>query len=362
MKKLKQILSFTLILTILFSLSISNVSAATVYGNSNSNIKNGGIALKYNGYYYSVSGMPNYNYKHNDWDEDSAPGWTLYSYDIYAKKSPSGKIISTIADNALEAPFLNSQNGYIYYIGLSPNTGEPGVYRIKTDGTNMKRLASITAMSYRGSPSTNLPIIIKDNYIYYCSNCYTVKRMNLNGTNKKTIYKSPTWIDTVSISGSYLYINNITNQSYFPDTKYSVYRVSTNGKSKKCIYASSNYIWDACYSNGYIFYRRYSNGYDYLYRMNSNGSNKKCLIKTTSNIDYCIYNSKVYYTLNRDLSDESERTSLRTCSLSGTNKRILFTDYNFYIRNITGGVVYFEVFNGIGTYNLSTGRLDLPCV
>ena len=93
---------------------------------------------------------------------------------------------------------------------------------------------------------------------------------------------------------------------------------------------------------------------------NAHGSNKKCLIKTTNDIDYCVYNSKIYYTLNRDKYDEFEDTRLRTCSLSGTNKKILFKYSHFYIQAITGGVVYVNTPNGIGTYNLSTGKIDFP--
>ena len=94
--------------------------------------------------------------------------------------------------------------------------------------------------------------------------------------------------------------------------------------------------------------------------MNSNGSNKKCIIRTTSDFDYCIYNNKIYYTINKNEYDESENTYLRTCSLSGGSKRILFKYSHFYIQAITGGVVYVNTPNGIGTYNLSTGKIDFP--
>ena len=90
----------------------------------------------------------------------------------------------------MKLPFLNSKNGYIYYLGMSTSTGEPGVYRIKTNGTNMKRLASINLITYRGSPSEFLPMIIKDNYIYYLDGPRILKRISINGKEKKTIYTS----------------------------------------------------------------------------------------------------------------------------------------------------------------------------
>lgn len=360
MKKIKKILSVLLIIAIL-GISETSISEAATYGSTNSNIKNGGIALKYNDYYYNVSECSNYVYSYDNYD-GTAPGWVIHSYDIYKKKSSSGKIIDIIAENALSIPFLNSRNGYIYYLGMSTTTGKPGVYRVKTDGTSMKRLATVDLTSYRVSPSVFLPMIVKDNYIYYCPDHYSINRISLTGGSKKTIYKSPTWIGFFSLSGSYIYVNNITNRSHFPDTKYSIYRVTTNGSNKKLIYRSVNDIYDAMYYNGYIFYTRYNDGYNYLYRMNSDGSNKKCLIKTTNYIDYCVYNSKIYYTLNRDKYDEFEDTRLRTCSLSGTNKKILFKYSHFYIQAITGNVVYVDTLRGTGTYNLSTEEIDFPCL
>lgn len=360
MKKIKKILSFLLIIALL-GISSTSISDAATYGNTNSNIKNGGIALKYDGYYYSVSSYSNYMYSFDKYNYDGqCPGWVINSYDIYKKKSPSSRIIKIIAENALSTPFFNSKNGYIYYLGMSKYTGKPGVYRVKTDGTSMKRLADLNLTTYRTSPSTFLPMIIKDNYIYYCPDHASINRMTLTGGSKKTIYKSPTWIFSFSLSGSYLYVNNVTNTGYFPDTKCSFYRVTTSGSSKKLIYKTSNSCYDSMYYDGYIFYKTDRNGDSCLYRMNSNGSNKKCIIRTTSNFDYCIYNNKIYYTINKNEYNESENTYLRTCSLSGGSKRILFKYSYFYIQAITGGVVYVDTPNGIGTYNLSTGKIDFP--
>ena len=361
MKKFKKILSFLLTLITFFSITITNVSASTVYGNTNSNIKNGGIAVKYDNYYYNISSYSNDIYSY-DYYDDSAPGWIIHSYNIYKKKSESGTIIKTIVKNALQTPLLNSKNGYIYYLGMSTSTGEPGVYRIKTNGTNMKRLASINLITYRGSPSEFLPMIIKDNYIYYCPDHFSIGRMSLNGTNKKIIYKSPTWISSFSISGSYIYVNNITNASHLPNTKSSIYRVNISGSNKKHIYSSNNSISDALYYNGYIFYTYYNHNsnYTYLYRMQSNGKNKKCLLKTKNYINYSIYNDKIYYTFNKDIYNESEDTCLRTCNLNGSNKDVLFKGTHFYIQAITGKVVYVNTLKGIGTYNINTKKVYFP--
>ena len=154
MKKIKKILSFLLIITLL-GISSTSVSDAATYGNTNSNIKNGGIALKYDGYYYSVSSYSNYMYSFDNYDGNGL-GWVINSYDIYKKKSPSSRIIKIIAENALSTLFFNSKNGYIYYLGMSKYTGKPGVYRVKTDGTSMKRLADLDLTTYRTSPSTFL--------------------------------------------------------------------------------------------------------------------------------------------------------------------------------------------------------------
>ena len=236
---------------------------------------------------------------------------------------------------------------------MSPSTGKPGIYRIKTDGTNMKRLTTIDLTDYRGSPFASLHMTIKDNYIYYSPNNFSINKMYLNGTNKKTIYKSPTWISSFYVSGSYVYINNVTNRSYFPGSSYSIYKVSTSGSSKRCLSSTkSNYISDMIYYNGYIFYI-YSNGnYNYLYRTNSDGKNKKCILKTSSYLNYNIYNNKIYYTCNKDIYDQSEITYLRSCSLSGTNKKILFHDSHFYVILVDEGIVYVSNLSEIKTYKL----------
>lgn len=353
MKNLKKFLSLLLIFVIFLCTNTVNASADTVYGNSNSNIKNGGLALKAGDYYYNVSPFETAEYSY-DFYEDyfGTSGFAkINSCSIFKKKTPQGGIVKTIAKNALRTPFLNYRNGYIYYLGMSTTTGKPGVYRVKTNGTGMKRLADIYLLDYRCSKTTNLPMIIKDNYIYYCPNTDTIKRMSLTGTNKKTIYESPTWINSFSISGNYIYVNNNTHTGYFPDSKESIYRVTTSGSSKKNVYSSQR-ITDAVYYGGYIFYVNY-NG---LYRMNSDGSNKKCIVKTSNYIDYCIYNNKIYYTINRDLDDTSEITYLRCCSLSGSSKTRLYKYNNSFIHSIANGRVYLQNVAGTDIYNIDSRK------
>lgn len=348
MKKMRKVLCFLLSLIVFFSINTMSISASSVYGNTNSNLKNGGTSLKYRSHYYTVSSSPNYKYTYDAYDGDM-PAWVLNSYSIY-KINNDGNRVKTIAKNALSTPYINARSGYIYYIGMSTISGKPGVYKVKTDGTNLKKLSTINTVSYRGSPTVCLPMKIIDNYIYYCSEPNTLNKMSITGNYKKTIYKSySSWIDSFSISRNYIYINNITNTSHFADGRYTICRVSTSGNNKRYIYNSSKSIYNVLYYKGYIFYNKSGTG---LYRMNTDGSNEKCIVPSNSDLYYCIYKDKIYYTLNRDAYDEEENTYLRTCDLNGNYKKTLFYDSHFNINAITGSRVFCSTPTSYLTYNL----------
>ncbi|MCC3869628.1 DUF5050 domain-containing protein [Terrisporobacter mayombei] len=149
MKLLKKQLSLFLALIIgigvVFS-SVGTIEAASYYGNTSSNINNGGQVLRYNSTTYSVSHKPNYKYEY------SIDGlWPWSSYTIY-KEDSKGKHVKSIATNAVAAPSLNSKSGWIYYVGIS-SKGNTGIYKVKTDGTKRTWITSISMMTYRGSLS-----------------------------------------------------------------------------------------------------------------------------------------------------------------------------------------------------------------
>lgn len=308
MKFFKKQLSVLLLLIICGGVIFSSISvseASTSYGNTNSNIKNGGQSVIYKSNSYTVGKSPNYKYSY---DYDGL--WPQYSYTIY-KDDNTGKHIKTITKNATSAPSLNIKSGWIYYLGISSNSN-PGIYKVKIDGTNKTRLTSISMQTYRGSLTSYKPMIIKDNYIYYLDGPRILKRISINGKEKKTIYTSKYIMGDFSISGDYIYVLNTTNRSYWPGTYDTIVRINTAGKGAKQIIKSTTdtFIYDMVYYNGYIYYQ---DGYG-IYRIKSNGTNKKCVVKLSNEETYAIHNKKIYYINNGDLM---------RCNLDGLSKKKL---------------------------------------
>lgn len=335
MKLFKKQLSLLLALIIGIGVVFSGggtADAASYYGNTNSNIKNGGQAVRYNSTTYSVSHTPNYKYEYSD---DGL--WPWSSYTIY-KEDSKGKHVKAIATNAVAAPSLNAKSGWLYYVGIS-SKGNTGIYKVKTDGTKRTWITSISMRNYRGALVGYKPMILKDSYLYYLDGSRTIRRISTSGNYRKTIYTSKYYTGDFSISGDYMYVMNETNASYWPGSKDTITRVRTDGKYAKQIARSTSsgnnsYMFDMVYYKGYIFYQN-----DYgIYRMKTDGSSKKAIIKLDDMESYAVYDSKIYYMKNG---------SLMRCNLDGSKKTTL---KRWSGRNSLGCITNSKIYLYIGQY------------
>lgn len=291
MSKLKKFLSIILIVGVVITCGFTkSVDGASVYGNSNSNISNGGYAAA-NGNYSYIRSSKIY--------KETKEANYYYIYRTYKNGSAKKQIVN----NAAEEPYINVVGKYMYYVGIYDSGNRHGIYRVKTDGTEKTRL--ISNYGYN-------PIIVKDNYLYYIKESVNsnydevmaLRRYSLS--TKKTVSTlyttSSRVIENMSLSGDYIYIvaNGYDNSI--------IYKINTKTKKRTTVYKyksgkkEESYIEDMVYYKGNIYYTVYNDKDSYnenddtceVYKISSTGKNNKCLSKNfTSSIN--LYNNKIYY-------------------------------------------------------------------
>lgn len=220
MKIIKKILSVALVVCMLVSTTglFQNIDAASVYGNSNSNISNGGVAAYKDGYNYVRSS------KSND--------LLMTSYNIYKIKGTSSTK-KIIANNAFLVPYINVVGNYVYYLGTYNDGESVGIYRVKTDGTGKIRLIG----------NVENPFIVKDNGIYYIKSTDDYDKLCYYSISSrkttKTLYTTTTrTIDALSISGSYAYILATGYENQL------IYKINTSTKARTTLKKLVTYTYD----------------------------------------------------------------------------------------------------------------------
>lgn len=332
--RFKRLLSILLAVMLSFSyifISKDNAFASSYYGNTNANIKKGGLIVKSGSYTYARSGK-NSNISYGN------EIYNLKAYYIY-KLNSNATSKKVIASNAIFYPSINVKDGWIYYVGVSTN-GSPGIYKVKTNGTKMTRITSIDISDGDGAHITSQAMLIKDNYIYYVDRGYQSKitRISISGKNKKVLSKSNMQTGRISISGDYIYFNDSYHYSWtYTGQKIGIYRMKLNGTNKKCIY--SGYSSSLQYYNGYIYY---SNG-EGLWRMKVDGTNKK-LIKKSIDYSFVIYKNKIYYL--------NSKNNISSMNLNGANSKTVLKG-NFYHFSIYDNNIIIENEESISSISLS---------
>lgn len=351
MNKLKKILSMILVACTIITCGFTkNVDAASVYGNTNSNINNGGYSAARGNYTYIRSSN---TYKEAE-DADY-----YYIYRTYK----NGNSKKQIVNNAAEEPYINVVGNYIYYVGVYDSGRKLGVYRVKTDGTGKTRLI--------GNYDYN-PINVKDNYLYYIKETInsnydeviSLCRYNLSSKKTdKTLYTTTSrYINHISLSGGYVYISA---QGY---DNFIIYKINTKTKSRTTIYKyqlgenGESTIEDMIYYKGNIYYTVYNSEDVYdedddnceIYRVSSTGKNNKRLSKYFTN-DISLYNDKIYYI--------NTNSSICSMNLDGTNRKTIkkaSKNQWHYRLNISNSRMYFgrivfdeyDTFEGILSDNI----------
>ncbi len=351
MSKLKKILSTILVLCTVITCGFTkSIDAASVYGNTNSNISNGGYSAARGNYTYIRSSK---TYKKTESSD--------YYYIHRTYKNGSAK--KQIVNNAAEEPYINVVGNHMYYVGVYDSGNKLGIYRVNIDGTGKTRLI--------GNYNDN-SIIVKDNYLYYIketvNNNYddVVSLCRYNLSTKKTVstlYTTTTrYIDNMSLSGDYIYI---TAHGYENDI---IYKINVKTKSRTIVYKYSygeddeSYIDDMIYYKGNIYYTIYDDKdlYDeeddtcQIYRISSSGKSNKRLSKYfTTGIN--LYNNKIYY-INTNGSicsinlDGSARKTIKKASSSQWHYSLNISNSRMYFGRIV--VDPHDIFEGILSDNI----------
>ncbi|MDY4574989.1 MAG: DUF5050 domain-containing protein [Intestinibacter sp.] len=330
MKTFKKILSIAVVVCMMISTTglFQNVDAASVYGNSNSNINNGGVAAYKSGYNYVRSSKPT--------------NVLMTSYNIYKIKGTSSTK-KIIANNAYLMPSINVVGNYVYYLGTY-NSGESvGIYRVKTDGTGKTRLIG----------NVESPFIVKDSGIYYIKSTYDYDKLCYYSISSKkttkTLYTTTTrTIDALSISGNYAYVLATGYENQL------IYKIDTNTKSRTTLKKLVTYTFDdedydddyddsdidfdedfdedfdwddfedyddeeysidqMIYYQGYIYYIVSDYDGTEVYKMTADGKNEtKITSLTTTSMN--LYNGKIYYV--------NANNSICRMDLNGKNRTTL---------------------------------------
>ena len=330
MKTFKKILSIAVVVCMIISTTglFQNVDAASVYGNSNSNINNGGVAAYKSGYNYVRSSKPT--------------NVLMTSYNIYKIKGTSSTK-KIIANNAYLMPSINVVGNYVYYLGTY-NSGESvGIYRVKTDGTGKTRLIG----------NVESPFIVKDSGIYYIKSTYDYDKLCYYSISSKkttkTLYTTTTrTIDALSISGNYAYLLATGYENQL------IYKIDTNTKARTTLKKLVTYTFDdedydedyddsdidfdedfdedfdwddfedyddeeysidqMIYYQGYIYYIVSDYDGTEVYKMTADGKNEtKITSLTTTSMN--LYNGKIYYV--------NANNSICRMDLNGKNRTTL---------------------------------------
>ena len=330
MKTFKKILSIAVVVCMIISTTglFQNVDAASVYGNSNSNINNGGVAAYKDGYNYVRSSKPT--------------NVLMTSYNLYKIKGTSSTK-KTIATNAYLMPSINVVGNYVYYLGTYNSGQSVGIYRVKTDGTGKTRLIG----------DVESPFMVKDTGIYYIKSTDEYDKLCYYSISSKkttkTLYTTTTrTIDALSISGNYAYVLATGYENQL------IYKIDTNTKARTTLKKLVTYTFDdedydddyddsdidfdedfdedfdwddfedyddeeysidqMIYYQGYIYYIVSDYDGTEVYKMTADGKNEtKITSLTTTSMN--LYNGKIYYV--------NANNSICRMDLNGKNRTTL---------------------------------------
>ena len=306
------LLTITMVFGSIFPVNINNSYASTSYKNSVTNKNTLATNARLGDYFYFSS-------------EDA-----LYKVNVKTKKKT--RLYKVKYDGDL-IRHVSVYKDYIYFTYEKEFT--PYIYRIKTNGKNLKCLG----MGVNPKPYHNkiyyLGVVKKDDYESKTNGIY---KMNLNGSNKTCIRKSK-YISDFSIYNSNIYyiyvydgscitsylgkinLNGNNNKKLVDYKGYDYYEIlNIGGFYKGYIYLytdqafyklklSNNKLtkFDKFYNcnkyiigveKGYLYYGQWGSNKDYIYKLKLS-NNKKSIVVSGSDVqgqlvssDYMVYNNK----------------------------------------------------------------------
>lgn len=247
-----------------------------------------------------------------------ADGKGLYRYDILSGKR---KKLSSLYPVSI----ITVSGDYVYFDAWSSDLRYRNIYRVSKYGGKPHRLAK------------GLEPVVVGKHIYYVTydgtNVYkrtAIYRMDLNGNNKKCIYKNGNGT-YASCKGIYKgqYVMEVT--IYYDDdtTRRDCYAIDSSGHTD-WVYISSYYMhgnWTSLVSKQYdsnYYFDASDNTYGYVYDFSGNK-----LIRKSG------YNSKVLHTFPSDIADIIDYGTYLEVTTRGKN----VDTYNLYFISASGKTV-----------------------
>ena len=305
--KIATLISFVLIVALIFGITILVNSKKQV--NSSSNLSNLGFSININGKIYYIG----YNEGRND--------------GIYTFK---GKNKQKISDEY--GYYLNKSGRYIYYLDTT-DMANKRIVKMKTNGNDKQTVIENVDEEI---------VTVKDGYIYYFANAYFY-RVKTNGENKKRITNKS--IENYQIVGNSIYY------SYKDNGKYTIAKMKTTGDD---IVKIDDDCGGAFFVKGnniyYIYENKAENGNAKfeLYKIKTDGKNKKKVADIEGTIDVAtinFINTDVFYAK----KDQEGKYAIYKMSLNG-KKETKVVDVEGYVTkiNIHDNYIYYPDSNDNG--------------
>jgi len=208
-------------------------------------------------------------------------GWIFFTDDgtkggnsqAIFKVKADGSGLTTIVDTKNDGICgINIYDGWVYYLKETIANGQctQKLYKITIDGKNNKKVTN-SRMDLYGIPT------VYKGWIYY-SEKDGIYKMKTDGTNKKRIVKDKL-INDFTFSNNWIYYVGYNG----------LYRVKTNGTSKRLLIKNIN-IYSCQISEKYVYYKT---NYENLFRINLDGTNRKKM--KTDVLSFNVYNGWIYY-------------------------------------------------------------------
>ena len=250
--------------------------------------------------YYRYSTPVIYTYPRSDINTATPGTATAYAGSIY-KIRTNGSENTKISDD--NAQYITVLEGWIYYntskLSMYDTSTQPGIFKIKTDGTGKVKLVDFQEMGYI--------VNIADGFIYYFNNNDGTYRITLDGSGKTPI-----------IDGSFMAFGTKDWLYYIVgdfSTDAQIYKTRFDGSQKMLLYSGSAIGNRINVSGDYVFFSTSpSKG---IYKVKTDGT---ALVKISedSGRNLSIAGGYIYYTIYYGL--DNLETAMYRMKIDGTDR------------------------------------------
>ena len=228
------------------------------------------------------------------------------TYNLYRIKTDGTERKKLSKNCNLLMPFINVVDNYVYYNGYG------GIYAVMTDGANNHKISDDEPISMS---------VVGENIYYstwYCDENYKSFVMKTDGSNKQKIFDNY----IIAVVDDLIYYNN-------KNDGYKIYAMKTDGSNSHKIIDCETY--DINVLDNWIYYLN-KNDDDKIYAVKTDGTDNH-KVNDDSAFDLNVAGDTIYYSN----TDDSNR--MYSVKLDGSNKKKL-TDEKVASINIAGEWIY----------------------